>query len=293
MNRVLSTLSRRSSWSVLALALGLVLVFGSVGYLAPDYSLSILYLIPIALTTGPLGLRAGVLVSFASALAMLAAETQTVFARYDPVFPWWYTAIHLVFFVVFAFLLFLLRQELQAEEFLAREDPTTGAANRRAFFDLVGTELERSRRYGKQFSLALLDLDNFKSINDEFGHEAGDELLRAVVQLLRAQLRTVDTVARLGGDEFGILLPETPADGAEAVLEKVRVEFDEMMVARKWRVTFSCGAVAFGSAPPNVSHAIRTADDLMYVAKRAGKDQVKVQTWGSEQIPEERSLKTD
>ena len=293
MDRVLGPLSGRSTGSVLALALLLVVGFGLVGYVAPDYSLSILYLIPIALVTATLGLQAGVAMSAASAVAMLVGETRTIFARQDPLFPWWYTAIHFVCFLLFAFLLVVLRQELKAEESLARQDPTTGAANRRAFFDLVGRELERTRRYGQTFSLALLDLDNFKAINDAFGHETGDDLLRAMVQLLRNQLRTVDTVARLGGDEFGILLPETPAEGAAAVLEKVRQEFDETMQARKWPVTFSCGAVAFGAATPSVSHAIRTADDLMYVAKRAGKDQVRVETWAVGEGTEVRGLRTE
>lgn len=97
----------------------------------------------------------------------------------------------------------------------------TGVANTRAFKELAATELERARRYGRTFTLATLDLDNFKAVNDTLGHATGDRLIHDVGQAIRHRLRRVDIVARIGGDEFVVVLPETGAAAAAIALAHV------------------------------------------------------------------------
>ena len=117
-----------------------------------------------------------------------------------------------------------------------------------------------------------MDVDNFKTVNDEFGHDAGDELLRAVAETLRRNMRTSDTVARLGGDEFAVLLPETDYEAARTVIEKARGRLLAEATNRNLPISFSFGAVTCAVAPQNASEIIKAADRLMYEGKQSGKN---------------------
>jgi diguanylate cyclase (GGDEF)-like protein len=271
MNPVLSQLDRAPRTLLLLAALVLTAVVTSLGYVAPDWSVSLLYLVPIALVAGPLGLRAALLVSVASAGGMALSEFRGTMARIDPMHPWWDTSIHFVLFALTSVLLVRLRGEMAREERLARVDPTTGAANRRAFLEDVEAEMARAARYGKPFTVGILDLDNFKAINDTRGHAAGDDALRAVVEVLHQHLRAVDVVARLGGDEFGVILPETAEEGAAFAFAKLQDGFAAAMRAGGWPLNFSAGVIVYNEPPRTVSEALKDADDLMYRAKRTGK----------------------
>jgi len=271
MNPVLAELDRAPRILLLLAALVLSAVVSSLGYVAPDWSLSLLYLVPISLVAGPLGLRAALLVSVVSAGGMAISEFQGTLAKLDPMHPWWDTAVHFVLFAITSVLLVRLRGEMAREERLARVDSTTGAANRRAFFEVVEAEIARAARYGNPLTVGVLDLDKFKAVNDSLGHAAGDEVLRAVVGVLRRDLRTVDTVARLGGDEFGLLLPETAEEGATFALGKLQEGFAEAMRKGGWPISFSAGVIVYTEPPRSVTEALKTADELMYRAKRTGK----------------------
>ena len=106
-------------------------------------------------------------------------------------------------------------------------DPLTGIANRRGFERALGIELERSLRRGHPFALVVVDLDDFKLVNDRHGHGVGDEALVMLAERLQESVRSADTVARLGGEEFALLLPETPLSGALAVAERARIAFEQ------------------------------------------------------------------
>jgi diguanylate cyclase (GGDEF)-like protein/PAS domain S-box-containing protein len=169
---------------------------------------------------------------------------------------------------------------LQREKELARTDMLTGLANRRAFYEALQIERARSARYGRPVTLVYLDLDNFKRVNDTLGHAVGDELLACVADLLRRTLRASDTVGRLGGDEFAVLLPETNAQAAEVLLQKLSSVLADTMRAKQWPVTFSMGAAAFLDNPASVEEMIRTADELMYSVKKSGKNRISVALMG-------------
>jgi len=115
-------------------------------------------------------------------------------------------------------------EELERARHLAATDPLTGLANRRAFGEAVRREMARSERSGRPLAVVMLDIDDFKAINDELGHGTGDEVLRAVARCARHGIRQGDIVARLGGDEFALLLPDADIDRAQAIGERIRAE---------------------------------------------------------------------
>jgi diguanylate cyclase (GGDEF)-like protein/PAS domain S-box-containing protein len=173
----------------------------------------------------------------------------------------------------------LLEQEL---ELLSHSDPLTGVFNRRRFDEALDTQLAYARRYGRGGALLIADLDRFKQINDEFGHAAGDEALRAVARVLASNLRQTDTlgrdagglVARLGGDEFALLLPETDAAGAEAVAARLveALAAEPLQVdGRELKLGISVGVATFDEKGlPPAKDLLAAADRAMYVVKAAG-----------------------
>jgi diguanylate cyclase (GGDEF)-like protein len=159
----------------------------------------------------------------------------------------------------------------------ARTDELTGLANHRRFREFLTSELERSRRFGHDVGLALVDLDDFKRINDTYGHQQGDLVLREVANALRESSREIDEPARYGGEELALVLPETDLDGAYNLAERVRERIAEMDVplldeSGTLKVTASVGVAAMGGASADREELIRAADAALYEAKRSGKN---------------------
>ncbi len=173
-----------------------------------------------------------------------------------------------------------LRKALEKEKELARLDTLTGLANRRAFYEALEKERARAHRYGRPLTVAYLDVDDFKRINDSQGHAIGDMVLVTMGQTLRENLRVNDVVARLGGDEFALLLPETDVTAAETVVRKVQDLLRAEMEAYGWHITFSIGVANFLDPPESLETMIRTADELMYTAKAAGKNSLSLAVMG-------------
>lgn len=205
---------------------------------------------------------------------MIVDESSTSFSFSYPVLHYWNDLIELLFLLIMSILFSALRKNLDTEKKLASRDPLTGAMNRRSFFDLAEYEVKRSHRYGLPFTVAYIDLDNFKGINDRFGHRIGDQLLVTVVSTFLANIRSTDILARFGGDEFVILLPETSADAAVTFLEKMHSHLDLVMKQNEWPVSFSIGAATYPKAPATADEAIHMADELMYQVKNSGKSRM-------------------
>jgi len=255
-----------------------VLLIGALDYATgPGISLILFYLVPIAMVAWFAGLVPGIAISvFASLILFLTGPQAHGRAEWGH-FHYWNVFMRFGVFAVVAYIVSMqaeIRRLLRREEELSRRDTLTGAVNGRAFAELLSAEILRLSRYERPFSLAYIDLDNFKSVNDLRGHASGDRLLRIVAEGMINAVRSSDVVARIGGDEFAILLPETGAESAEAVIRKVQGTVDDLLREGRWDVTMSIGLLTCESPPESSDLALREADALMYRAKSEGKNRV-------------------
>lgn len=160
---------------------------------------------------------------------------------------------------------------------LASRDTLTGLANRRQFFDQADSALAQTRRYGSPLTIALMDLDHFKRINDTHGHAAGDAVLKVFAEVLRESLRDSDTAARIGGEEFAVLLSNTPQDEAMHALERVRETLDAKPIEvgpHSIEVSVSIGAVQWRPEHHDIDAMMAQADEALYTAKRLGRNRI-------------------
>lgn len=270
----------KPTYLVVLVGSGLNGILGVVDYLTGyDMGFSLFYVLPVALVTWLAGRRLGVMTSVISAGIWYWADAAGGHQYSNALTPIWNTLIRLAFFLIITFLLAALQHALQREEELARVDGLTGAVNARFFYTLADREMDRCRRYRHPFTLAYVDLDDFKLVNDQRGHHAGDEVLRRVVASAREHLRKTDVVARLGGDEFGLLCPETNEEAAKVVVSKVRDGLLEEMRLGNWPITFSIGVMTCRAVPDTSDELLRMADEIMYTVKRDGKNGIRYSTY--------------
>jgi diguanylate cyclase (GGDEF)-like protein/putative nucleotidyltransferase with HDIG domain len=154
----------------------------------------------------------------------------------------------------------------------AIRDPLTGLYNRRFFYEALEKEVQRTRRYGNTVSLVLFDVDNFKTINDTRGHQAGDDVLRTIGEIVSDLIRPVDSFARLGGEEFGLLLPETSQLDALLAAERLRTAISRHEILADRRVTISGGVASCPQDAATLEELESKADGALYWAKRNGKN---------------------
>ncbi|MDD5160132.1 MAG: GGDEF domain-containing protein [Sulfuricurvum sp.] len=160
---------------------------------------------------------------------------------------------------------------------LSDRDYLTGLYNRRKFEEFLGYEIKRSLRHHHQFTILMIDLDNFKYINDTYGHASGDLVLKEVTQIFGSNLRNADILARLGGDEFAVLLPETPYVNGFAVVEKLRSRLEATPISLMFdqiTLTASFGIAEYPDQGENIESLLTGSDLAMYKAKRAGKNTI-------------------
>jgi len=272
--KFVAAVSKHSKRTVVIISVLLLFLLCWLDYITGDYSLIIFYLIPVSLTAWFVSKKTGVFFCFLSLLARITADFSLYPAAQRSNLHYWNLFIEFAFLLIMSVLFSVLKNKLDSEKTLARIDPLTRAINRRSFFDLAELEINRAHRYGHPFAIAYIDLDNFKEINDQWGHSTGDKLLITVANTINSNIRNTDILARFGGDEFVVLLPETTGESAQATLEKVHRQLREAMSNRSWRVTFSIGAISYRQPPKDVEEAVRSADTLMYEVKRSGKNRL-------------------
>jgi diguanylate cyclase (GGDEF)-like protein len=261
-------LSAEAQYIIAAALMMLVGVLDAV--LDPNLSFSIFYAAPIALLAWHRSWRSARVAIYAATAVWLIADVVSGPAYSHEAYRFWNALVRFSFFLLVGYTVSRLRRAIEDEQRLARTDVLTGAANSRYFLELAAAEVARQQRYEHPLSLAFLDCDNFKLVNDQHGHAAGDDLLRGIANAIEGCLREVDTVARLGGDEFAILLPESDARAAESACNKVREAL--MLAVADYDVTFSIGLVTYLTAPATVEAFVHSADDAMYEAKKTGKN---------------------
>ena len=230
----------------LAISILLVLSVGAVDYVTGlEINLSILYLIPIAILAWYANLTIALVFAVISACEGFLADFWYGHVYSNPLIPYWNALVWLGVFALFVLLLHRLREALETERRLARYDHLTGVLNGRAFQEILDGEIQRSLRYHDPLTLAYLDCDNFKPVNDQYGHEVGDRVLRTLAQTIQGDLRRSDRIARVGGDEFVVLLTNISFASAQQVLEKLQDRVAQAMKAQAWPVTMSIGAVTY------------------------------------------------
>ena len=270
---LLSEKTNRSLWAVTAVLF--IAALDVADYVTgPAFAFSLFYLIPVSMASWFVGGWFGIALSVVSSSSWLITVTFAGRINFDSAAYYWEAFTRLIFFSIVAVLFSALRKSLQHESILARTDKTTGASNKRHFYELLQAEMTRSERYKHAFTVAYFDLDNFKEVNDRFGHNAGDEVLTSIVTTVRMYLRATDLIARLGGDEFAILMPETGQEQAKANIGRIHEQLLKEMRNKGWPVTFSIGVLTYSDVPPSVDETIRLADNLMYSVKNSGKNAV-------------------
>ena len=244
-----------------------------------EVSVSAFYPIPVVLMVWFAGRRAAVgmavLAAFAQLAVRIAGEPQL---SIRPVF-FWNASMELGVYAGLALALGALRDAHARESLLARQDPLTGAANRRAFFERAELEFQRAHRHGSApLSLAYLDLDDFKAVNDRFGHEAGDEVLKIVVATIQDRIRSTDLLARLGGDEFAVLLVESDEAQAKVVLDDLLQQLRERLGRAPGNVSLSVGTISLHGEFGAFDEVMAEVDRLMYESKSRRRSATRVPT---------------
>ena len=227
-----------------------------------------LYFAPIALGAWFRGRALALAVAAIASVMSISMELQANLDAHPAVHVW-NALISCAVFVTVAYLVTGLRRVVRRERERARTDTLTGVLSRLGFLEDGERELLRAHRFNHPLTLAYLDLDSFKRVNDAEGHEAGDRVLRQVADAVRSELRAVDLVGRLGGDEFAVLFPETGPSEATQAVGRLRERLARL--ARSWAldVGFSVGVVSWEVPPPTLDDALAEADRRMYSEKRA------------------------
>lgn len=247
----------------------------------PEFGLSLLYLIPVALSAWHGGVTAAVIVGCFAGASWLAADLAWRVSDTAIAISIWNAFTRFVIYVSEGVFIAMLRRDREKlkrlaarESLLARTDASTGLPNARAFLERAGRELER----GQPLCVLYVDLDNFKAFNDRLGHAAGDDILEEVARILRESIGEQDIAARIGGDEFAMLLACDNQDksrrAGEAIAERIR---DVGRAFPDINFGATVGVAFFREPPEHAEELLRAADDAMYQGKSRGKGQVVVQ----------------
>lgn len=269
-----------SDWLVGLASFALIVLVGLIDHVTGyEISFSIFFLIPILVAVWYGDQNIGYVACIASASAWMVVEKVSALPYSQSWILYWNTGVRLTFFLVVAYLAGNLRANLERHRQLARTDSLTGLLNRSGFIERAATLVSASARHGNATTIAFVDLDNFKEINDTRGHEQGDTVLAFVATQLSRTMRGSDVVARFGGDEFAILLPNTNESGAQAFLEKLHARVLSTIRDGGWpELGLSIGAIVLDRGNVNLAEALHIADILMYRVKNSGSSGVMIES---------------
>jgi diguanylate cyclase (GGDEF)-like protein len=246
-----------------------------------EISFSIFYLIPITLAVFLNGFGLGIAFSFICALVWVVADLEAGLRVSSWIIPAWNTLVRLGYFLFHAALLARLLEAIRAVKDLSLHDPLTKAANWRLFEEYANRLLKSATRSRRKITVAYIDVDNFKKVNDTLGHGVGDEALIAIARAIQSEIRPDDLVARLGGDEFAVLLDGADFAASRDALERIVGRVGAAMRERSWPVTLSVGAMVFSVIPSSIGPMLKIVDDLMYEVKKGGKNALRVVEQGA------------
>ncbi len=275
LRRAMSVLEGVPRVLILTLGVAIIALVAEIDDLSgPHASLALLYVLPIALVTWYVSAGWGF---FFAAFAGIVDSALAFRGLPSGASAWligWTFVARMISFSVTAGIIWTLHRAIENQRALANTDPVTGIGNTRAYRIAASREIARCERQRSPITAVYLDLDNFKAVNDRFGHARGDRLLRVVAATLTANLRLTDHVARLGGDEFALVLPDAGPSDAGPLISKLHRLLLAEMERYGWPVTFSIGVATFAKAPRSVDDLLARADALQYRAKSSGKNRI-------------------
>lgn len=233
------------------------------------------YLIPITCSAYFLGKRWTFIITLLAIIASIPVFLQSL--KTGQLMP---LALELtsktIIYLFFALLVSEMRKLMDTLEELASVDPLTRANSGRYFYEFGSTEIARAQRSKQPLTLAFIDLDNFKDVNDTLGHQQGDALLVDIAATIKANLREGDVLGRLGGDEFAILLTQTDQALAKVILSRMQANLLHAIQPYNTQVTFSIGVVTYlADKPSNINELVALADKAMYVIKKSTKNAIR------------------
>ncbi len=276
-NRFYKLLERASGFSprhVFIANIIILLLIASFDYLTgEDVSLAILYFVPVSISAWYLGREYSWVFAFLSILCWIVSDlTDHFFSNW--IITFWNTAARMGIFIIVFSLIDAVKKALEKEKMLARIDSLTGLSNSRNFYEAGEREAYRAERYKRILSIAYMDVDNFKQVNDEKGHDAGDTALKNIGGIISRHIRASDIAARLGGDEFAFIFPETDAQRVLIIVNNIKSVLDKMAKAEDLPITFSIGIVTCVSGNCSFQQLIKHADAQMYRVKKNGKNNI-------------------
>ncbi len=234
----------------------------------------IFYGFPVWIATFYIGRNHGLFFAAVCTLAWYLADTLSLHAYEKPWIVYWNAGASASFFLLTVFVITLSRDRFKQAEVNANYDALTHILNARGFREKVGTLLPLLKRQKEVFTLAFIDVDNFKAVNDTMGHAEGDRVLQVIAATLKDSLRESDLEGRMGGDEFVVFLPRTDLEKSKTVLNKLKTTLDETSRKNSWPIGFSIGAAVFDSGAARLEEAISSTDALMYQVKKRGKNSI-------------------
>lgn len=275
-NKVLKWLDGLDSRTLLGLIFCLELLISWADYVTgPLAPFTPFFLLPIGMAAFFLRSFWAYFFALLSALAFIPVVSQLFETFTLQLVAFWFLS-RLIVYWVFAWLGMKLRQLLNDLDRLASQDSLTVASRGRFFHEFATAELARSFRSKSPLCVVFIDLDNFKEVNDNLGHQLGDQLLMVIATSIKANLRQGDIFGRLGGDEFAILLAQTSQEEAETIMRRIRENLLAAISRFETRVTFSIGVVTYlADKPVTIAELLALADAEMYVVKKSTKNAIR------------------
>ncbi|MFH1856986.1 MAG: GGDEF domain-containing protein [Candidatus Omnitrophota bacterium] len=243
-----------------------------------ETSFSIFYLIPILMVAWFKRIRDAVIISILSSGAWLAADIASGHYYSVILVPLWNTLMWGMVFIIIVAMSAKVKKELEREKKLSRLDMLTGLNNTMSFMEQAKVERNRASRFKRPFTIAYIDIDNFKRLNDTLGHGKGDILLQDLGKIIRENIRAYDIAARLGGDEFVILFPETDEKQAREAVNKIKYSAEKILLKHMDCLTLSIGVVTAANPTLSIDKIIEIADNLMYSVKNTSKNGIECKT---------------
>jgi diguanylate cyclase (GGDEF)-like protein len=239
-----------------------------------DISVSVLYLLPIILIAWYEGGVYAILMSIFSAITWATSDLVSRHIYSHITVRIWNTIMVLGMFLFVAYSIATVKKLFIKEREHADTDDLTGVANIKFFYEQARIEISRSVTNKRPLSLAYIDIDNLRHVNDTLGHIAGDYLLHEVARIMRSTLRSTDLISRLGGSKFAVLMPETTNENATVLIHKLQEHLLDVVKKNSWPVAFGTGVVTCDGLAYTLDELIAKAENLMKAARETGKNVV-------------------